>query len=101
MDIRATVVCLPIHDPGKTLTFYKSVFALSEIQNEEGIITIELPNLSLFLMEKNVYEAYSRKAGRCIRFPTHDIGTIFSCALVSKSDVDTASENAVTTRAKL
>lgn len=95
MNIRTTVVCLPIQDPDKTLTFYKNVFDLPGLQNEEGIITIELPNLSLFLMEKDVYETYSRKAGRGAQFPNNDIGTIFSCALVSENDVDTALKNAI------
>src|SRR5690554_3024372 len=94
MNIRTTVVCLPIQNLDNTLTFYKNVFGLPDIQIEEGMITIELPNLSLFLMEMNAFEAYSRKVGRGVLFPKDNVGTIISCAVVNKQDVDTALENA-------
>jgi uncharacterized protein len=94
MNIRTIIVCLPIQNLDKTLTFYKNVFGLPDIQVEEGIITLELPNLSLFLLEKDAFESYSKKAGRRAQFPNDNIGTIISCALVSEEDVDTALENA-------
>lgn len=94
MKIRGTVVCLPVQNLDKTLTFYKNIFGLPDIQIEEGMITVELTNLSLFLMEKVAFEAYSKKAGRGVQFPKDNIGTIISCALMSKEDVDTALENA-------
>lgn len=94
MKIRGIVVCLPVQNLDKTLTFYKHIFELPDIQIEEGMITIELPNLSLFLMEKDAFEMYSRKAGREVQFPNDNVGTIISCALMSKEDVDMALENA-------
>lgn len=94
MNIRTTIVCFPVQNLDKTLTFYKNVFGLSDIQVEEGMITLELPNLSLFLMETNAFETYSRKAGRGVQFPKDNVGTIISCALASKEDVDAALENA-------
>lgn len=48
MNIRTTVVCLPVQNLDKTLTFYKNIFGLPDIQIEEGVITLELPNLSLY-----------------------------------------------------
>ncbi len=94
MNIRSTVVCLPVRNPDTTLIFYKNVFGLSDIQVEEGMITLELPNLSLFLMEKDAFEAYSKKAGRGSWFPNENIGTIISCALGSEEDVDKTLEKA-------
>lgn len=94
MNIRTTIVCLPIQNLDNTLTFYRNVFGLPDIQIEEGIITVELPNLSLFLMEINAFETYSRKAGLGVQFPKDNVGTIISCALLTKEDVDTALENA-------
>lgn len=95
MKIRTTVVCLPIQSIDKTIAFYKNVFGLSDIQDEEGIITLELPNLSLFLIEKEVFETYSKKASRGLQFPNNNVGAIISCALMSKEDVDKALENTV------
>jgi len=94
MNIRTTVVCLPVQNLDKTLTFYKNVFGLPDIQVEEGMITLELPNLSLFLMGKGAFEAYSRKAGLGVQFPKDRVGTIISCALASEKDVNTALGNA-------
>lgn len=94
MNIRTTVVCLPVQNLDQTVTFYKNVFGLPDIQLEEAMITMELPNLSLFLMEKDAFEAYSKKAGRRVQFPNGNVGTIISCALVSKEEVDRALENA-------
>jgi hypothetical protein len=94
MNIRTTIVCLPIQNLDNTLTFYKNVFGLPDIQIEEGMITVELPNLSLFLMEKNAFETYSRKASRGVQLPKDTVGAIISCALLTKEDVDTALGNA-------
>jgi predicted lactoylglutathione lyase len=94
MNIKTIVVCLPIQNSDKTIRFYKNVFGLNDLKNEDGMISMELPNLSMFLMETNAFEAYSRKAGRGAQFPKGNVGTIISCALTSKEDVDTALENA-------
>lgn len=88
------MVCMPIQQLGKTLTFYKNVFGLPDLQVEEGVITSELPNLSLFLMEKGDFESYSKKAVRGTAFPGQNVGSIISCALMYKEDVDKALEDA-------
>lgn len=94
MKIRGSVVCLPVEYLDKTLTFYQSVFELPGLKIEEGMIIIELPGLSLFLMEKNAFETYSRKAGRAAHFSADKVGAIISCALLTKNDVDRALEKA-------
>lgn len=94
MNIRSSIVCLPVRDLDKTLTFYKNVFGLSDIKIEDGMITVELPNLSLFLMETKAFETYSIKVDRGVQFSKDKVGMIFSCALTTKEEVDTALENA-------
>lgn len=94
MHIRTSIVCLPVQNLEKSLTFYKNVFGLPDIQIEEGMITVELPNLSIFLMESAVFETYSQKAGRSVHLTKDHVGSIISCAVMSKDDVDTALENA-------
>lgn len=46
------------------------------------MITLEFPNLSLFLMEQEAFEAYSKTAGRGVQFPKGNVGTIISCELL-------------------
>lgn len=88
MNIRTTIVCLPVQNSDKTLTFYKNVFGLPNIGIDEGIIILELPNLSLFLMEKTAFESYTKKTGRSAQFPTGNAGVVVSCAMTSKEDID-------------
>lgn len=94
MNIRTSIVCLPVRNLNNTVTFYKNVFGLPDIHLEDGMITLELPNLTLFLMEESAFETYSRKAGRGVLFPKDSVGIIVSCALMTKEDVDAALEAA-------
>jgi predicted lactoylglutathione lyase len=93
MKIRTTVVCLPVSDLDRTLNFYRDALGFSDIQVEQEILTVELPNLSLFLMTKDAFESYTLKAGRGVHLPDGKAGMIISCAMLSKSDVDTTLEN--------
>lgn len=94
MNVKGTVICLPVHNLDKTLAFYQNAFRIPDIQIEEGIITLELPKLSIFLMAKDAFEAYSKKAGRGVQFPNGNSGMIISCAITSREEVDTILENA-------
>jgi len=93
MKIRTTVVCLPVRNLYRTLVFYKDALGFSEATIDEGIIVLELPNLSLFLMGKDAFEAYSKKAGRIAQFPNVGAGMVISCAMQTKEAVDTILEN--------
>jgi len=94
MKIKTTVLCLPVTDLQKALLFYQGVFGFSQAKIEEGILALEFPNLSLFILEKQGYEAYSNKAKRAALFPGDSAPAILSCAVESKADVDQALENA-------
>lgn len=95
MKIRGTVLCLPIKDLEKTFHFYKRMFTQSEIHREDAMIILELPKLSIFLMDTVSFETYSLQTGRKALFPTDDqAGIIISCALMSQEDVDHALQDA-------
>lgn len=93
MKIRTTVVCLPVRDIDKTLAFYQNALGFSDAQVEEGMITLELPNLSLFLMEKSAFETYTKKVGRNAQFPDNNVGVVISCAMETREEVDTILES--------
>ncbi|WP_159586493.1 VOC family protein [Chelativorans xinjiangense] len=92
--IRTTVLCLPVSDPDRTLAYYRNVFGYRDAEIEEGIIALELPNLSLFLMEKDAFETYSRKAGRDAQLPGANAGMAISCAMETREAVDAMLEAA-------
>jgi len=54
------------------------------------MIALELPNLSLFLMEKESYESYSKKANRVALMPGASAPAVMSCAVETKEDVNQA-----------
>src|SRR3990167_9499564 len=95
MKIKTTVLCLPVTELEKTLGFYKGVFGFSDAKIEEGIIALEFPNLSIFIMEKGSYQSYSAKAGRAALLPGDSAPAIISCAVETKQDVDRALERAL------
>lgn len=69
MKIKTTVLCLPVNDLQKTLVFYKGVFGFPDVKIEESILALEFPNMSLFLMEQESFESYTKKANRAALFP--------------------------------
>jgi predicted lactoylglutathione lyase len=93
MNIRTTVVCLPIRQAAATAAFYKNALGFTDLQVEPGMVTVELPNLSLFLMERDAFETYTRKARRAAQLPSDKAGIVISCAMRSKSEVDAILRN--------
>ena len=90
MKIRATVLCLPVTDLQKTLDFYKGVFGFSDAQIDGDMLALELPSLSLFLITKESYESYTKKANRRALMPGVSAPAVMSCAVETKEDVDQA-----------
>lgn len=86
--IRATVVCLPVRDLARTQAFYQHVLGQADAQIEDGIIALELPDLTLFLMDVAAFAAYSTKAGLEPALPEGEAGAIFSCAMTTREALD-------------
>lgn len=90
IKIKGSVVCVPVLDLENSLHFYQQVFSLPDLKIEDGMIAVELPSLSIFLMEKSYYESYSLKSGKEAHLPVLTSGLIFSVAVENKSEVDEA-----------
>lgn len=54
------------------------------------MIVLELPNLSLFLMTRESYESYTKKANRDALMPGSSAPAVISCVVETKEDVDQA-----------
>ncbi len=80
MKIKTTVLCLPVTDLHKALDFYRGVFGLRDAQIDRDMIVLELPDLSLFLMTKESYESYTKKANRDALMPGSSAPAVISCA---------------------
>ena len=95
MNITSTIVYLPVAFPEVSVTFYKNLFIETpEIFLEDGLIIVELPNLNLYLIDKNRYEAYYiLKTGRNVKVSKDNVSTIISCVLPSEEDVNIALAN--------
>ena len=88
------VVSVPVTDLTRTLRFYRDGLGLETPGIDEGIIPIELPNLSLFLIERQEYVLYAVRGG--VEYGGQPVpGTcIFSCAIADKEEVDRTIERA-------
>lgn len=87
MKPSTVVVSLPVEDPGKSLRFYRDGLQLSTSGIEDGIILFELPNLSLFLIERSEYARYTERAGISQDAPVPG-ALVISCAIGSKDELD-------------
>ena len=88
MNIKKTVLSLPVKDLQISQNFYQQGLGLTTSGIDESIISLELPGLSLFLIEKSTYETYSFRAGIAAYFPTHASECIISAAIPTKQEVD-------------
>ncbi|MFF2083827.1 VOC family protein [Nocardia sp. NPDC058176] len=87
MRPKTVVVSLPVEDPERSLRFYRDGLQLSTDGVEDGIVLFELPNLSLFLIERGEYARYAERAGFTSSTPVPG-ALIVSCAIGSKDELD-------------
>ena len=90
--ILGTVISLPVRDLEASADFYSNVFDIPDLQPDGGIITVELPGLSLFLIEETRFAWYSGKTGRGVGYPDTRVGVILSCAVASREEMDSTLE---------
>ena len=88
MKPATVVVSLPVTDLERTLHFYREGFGLDVPDIDEGIIVVELPNLSLFLMSREEYGKYAGRGGADAAGRPAPGACIFSCALGTREEVD-------------
>lgn len=83
-----TVIALAVEDLNRALAFYQDGLDMTTPGIDDGIITLELPNLSLFLIERVRFETYTSDA-QVTPHRAHDsVECIVSCALTTKDEVD-------------
>ncbi len=87
MKPKTIVISLPVASVDKSLEFYKTVLGMEISSVEDKIITIELPNLSLFLIERNEFEAYSSVANIKALQSSNQSELIISCAFQTKKEI--------------
>ena len=97
MKPKTIVVSVPVTNPERTLRFYRDGLGFETPGIDEGVILIELPNLSLFLMESQQYAGYAGDGGVRDAGKPSPGACIFSCAIGSKEEVDQAIAQAVQT----
>jgi uncharacterized protein len=81
MKPRSIVTCLPSRNLEKSLRFYSECFKLDDLKIEEEILTIELANLSLFVMGQEAYEQYTQKVNLRAGYPQDSVQALHSCGV--------------------
>lgn len=82
------VVSLPVSDLDKSLRFYRDGLGMPTTGIDEGIIAFELPNLSLFLIERAEYVKYTDRSGIAVGGIPSPGACVFSCAIGTREEVD-------------
>lgn len=72
---------MPTQDLEKALAFYEGCFKLDNLTIEDGMITVELANLSMFIMDQDSYNQYAQKAGLRADYPKDNLQSLHSCAV--------------------
>lgn len=94
MKPTTVVVSVPVTDLERTLRFYRDGLGVEATGPDEGIITVELPNLSLFLIEQGEYARYVDRVDITDRGKPAPGAFIFSCAIGSEDEVRRTVEQA-------
>lgn len=87
MKPKSVVTCLPSKDLDVSLHFYRNVFNIEIPEIEEGMFTVELANLSLFVMSQQAYEQYTQKIALATGYPNSLLQCMHSCAIDDKSTI--------------
>lgn len=88
MKPNTVVVSVPVTDLERTLRFYRDGLGLDVPGIDEWMIAIELPNLSLFLIDRQEYAKYAGRGGVEEGGAPAPGAFIFSCAIAGKEEVD-------------
>ncbi|WP_328503117.1 VOC family protein [Streptomyces sp. NBC_00457] len=88
MKPKTVVLSLPVADLERALRFYRDGLGLSAAAEDEGAVLFELPNLSLFLIEREEYATYTDRAGVATPDAAVAGACVISCAIGSRAEVD-------------
>ncbi|MCT9081338.1 VOC family protein [Streptomyces fulvoviolaceus] len=97
MKPKTVVVSLPVADLDSSLRFYRDGLGLSTAAIDEHAILFELPNLSLFLIERGEYATYTNHVGVATPDAAVAGACVISCAIGSRTEVDDILARAATT----
>lgn len=81
MKPKSVVTCIPSANLERSLKFYSGCFRLEDLAIDEGMIVIELGNLSLFVMSQQTFEQYTSKIGITAEFPGSSAQVLHACAV--------------------
>ena len=82
------IVSLPVAEAERSLRFYRDGLHLTDPEIDDKMIAFELPNLSLFLIERSEYAKYTDGAGVPPVGAAVPGACVFSCAIGSREEGD-------------
>lgn len=82
------VLALPVADLERSLRFYRDGLGLATPGIDEDILAFELPNLSLFLIERSQYSTYLDRAGVAGLTAPAAGACVISCAIGTPDEVE-------------
>ncbi len=88
MNPKAVVTSLAVNDLERSLAFYRDGLEIETPGIDQGIIALEIANLSLFLIEKSEFERYSKTGKAQAHISQRSVECILSCAFNTREEID-------------
>lgn len=88
MKPKTVVTSLAVNDLEKSLAFYRDGLEIETPGIDQGIIALEIANLSLFLIEKSEFEKYSKTGKAQAHISQSSVECILSCAFNTREEID-------------
>ncbi|WP_309104325.1 VOC family protein [Microbacterium sp.] len=90
-----TVLSLPVTDLDRSARFYRDGLGLAPADPDGGVVAVELPNLSLFLIERDEFETYLDRAGVPGRPRFENGACILSAAIATRDEIERVVSRAI------
>lgn len=88
MKTQGVVLSLAIADAGRSLAFYRDVVGMEGAKMALGMVCLELPGMTVFLVEAEAFTKYAREAKRTPLLPVPATDALLSCAIATVAEVD-------------
>lgn len=88
-------ISLPVADPAQTFRFYARVFGADAVTREEGTISLELPGVSVFFIEREEFNLLLKPAEAEADFTTGKFTSMLSATVTTRDEAYGSLKSAV------
>lgn len=88
MQTQGVVLTLAVQDVDRALAFYRDGLGIESAAEVAGVVSIELPGMTVFLASGEDFAVYARAAASAPRLPEAAVNAIIHVAIATAEEVD-------------